>query len=47
MQEPVARNGSHLAPDMIERYWEDGFLFPIDVLSRDEAQAYRTQLELV
>ena len=47
MQEPVARNGTHLAPDMIARYWEDGFLFPIDVLSRDEAQAYRTQLELV
>ncbi|MBF9053602.1 phytanoyl-CoA dioxygenase family protein [Rhodobacterales bacterium LSUCC1028] len=47
MQEPAARNGTHLAPDMIARYWEDGFLFPIDVLSRDEAQTYRTQLEWV
>lgn len=28
-----------------ERYWRDGYLFPIDVMSRDEASQYRNSLE--
>ena len=29
----------------IERYWEEGFVFPIRVMAKDEASAYRRQLE--
>lgn len=28
-----------------ERYLEDGYLFPVEVFTRDEAAGYRRQLE--
>ena len=35
----------HLHPDDCARYWDDGFLTPIDVIDPDEATALRTDLE--
>jgi len=36
-----------LSKPQIDRYWEDGFLFPLPVLSADQASDYRTQLEAI
>jgi non-haem Fe2+, alpha-ketoglutarate-dependent halogenase len=35
----------HLSKAEIERYWEEGFVFPIRVMAKDEALAYRRHLE--
>ena len=32
-------------PDIADRYARDGYVFPVDVLSRDRAAAYRQELE--
>lgn len=34
-----------LSPEAIEQYRRNGFYFPIDVLSREEARSYRQKLE--
>ena len=36
---------NHLSQDQIDRYWKDGFLFPIRVLSEADTAAARTELE--
>ena len=36
-----------LSKQQTDRYWEDGFLFPLTVLSADQAKDYRTQLESI
>ena len=36
---------THLSNEQIAAYWDDGFLFPIPVLSGDMANRYRNQLE--
>lgn len=39
--------GNYLSAEQVERYWEDGFLFPIPVLPAEEAQACRAELEQI
>ena len=34
-----------LSQSQADQYWEDGYLFPIDVFSADEAATYRAELE--
>jgi ectoine hydroxylase-related dioxygenase (phytanoyl-CoA dioxygenase family) len=34
-----------LSPDQVARYQRDGYLFPIDCLTRDEVRHYRARLE--
>ena len=34
-----------LSPDAVDQYRRDGFYFPIDVMSREEARSYRSKLE--
>ena len=31
--------------DQVTAYWRDGFIFPVPVMSRDEANKYRKALE--
>ncbi|WP_170365958.1 phytanoyl-CoA dioxygenase family protein [Ruegeria arenilitoris] len=36
-----------LTPSQAAQYWEDGFLFPLDILSADEAAQVRSELEQI
>ncbi len=47
MPEPIPLVRGRLAPETADRYWEDGYLFPIDVLSREDAAAARAELETI
>ena len=38
---------SSLSKTQIEQYWDDGFLFPLDVVTAKEAVDYRSQLECI
>jgi len=38
---------SKLSAAQCDQYWDDGFLFPLQVLSTDTAAAYRRQLEAI
>ncbi len=38
---------SVLTTDQRDRYWEDGFLTPFSVFSKDEAEGYRSELEQI
>ena len=40
------RNG-RLSEAQKDAYWQDGYLFPLPVLSPDEARAYRAELEMI
>jgi len=35
----------HLSSNLTDRYWNDGYLFPVDVLDAQEAANYRAELE--
>ncbi len=45
MLTPLSLNDGRLGDTLIQQYWDDGFLFPIQVMSAEQAQRYRTQLE--
>lgn len=45
MTHPVSLEAGRLSPQDVTQYWEDGFLFPIPVMSREEAQQLRGHLE--
>ena len=44
---PLTLNAGRLRQQDIERYWEDGFLFPIPAISPDAALEFRRQLEMI
>ena len=44
---PLTLNAGRLRQQDIERYWEDGFLFPIPAISPDAALEFRHQLEMI
>lgn len=43
----LALNAGKLDCAQVEQYWEDGFLFPIPIMERAEAENWRADLELV
>jgi hypothetical protein len=45
MQTSVQLEKGRLGKDAIAQYWEDGYLFPIDAMSREEAVSLRRDLE--
>ena len=47
MPTPLALTGGHLSADQTEHYWEDGFLFPLQVFDETEAAQYRAELEAI
>ena len=44
---PLKLNAGRLRQQDIMRYWEDGVLFPIPVISPDAALEFRRQLEVI
>ena len=42
---PIVLENGRLTETDRNRYWEDGYLFPVPVLPNDEAQALRSELE--
>ncbi len=40
-------NAHELTQEQSDRYWQDGFLFPLSVFSEDEAAEFRAELEQV
>ncbi len=42
----VLENGQ-LDPQMQQQYWDDGYLFPLPALSREEALRYRAEMEAI
>ncbi|WP_415919360.1 phytanoyl-CoA dioxygenase family protein [Tateyamaria sp. SN6-1] len=47
MSHSLELNAGKLPADLVERYWEDGFLFPLPALSRDAAAHARAELEQI
>ncbi|SLN38609.1 1-deoxypentalenic acid 11-beta-hydroxylase [Roseovarius litorisediminis] len=47
MPTPLALTGGHLSAAQTEHYWEDGFLFPLQVFDETEAAQYRAELEAI
>lgn len=45
MPTPINLENGKLSDAQIQQYWDDGFLFPIQVMSAEQAQHYRTVLE--
>ena len=45
MAEAVKLTDGRLSEDQVTRYWEEGYLFPVDVIPPDEAAAMRAELE--
>lgn len=45
MPTPLPLTQGRLAADQVDRYWSDGFLFPIEVMPAAEALALRAELE--
>ena len=45
MPTPITLENGKLSDTHIQQYWDDGFLFPIQVMSAEQAQHYRTVLE--
>ncbi len=43
----VALENGRLGQSSIDRYWMDGFLFPVDVFTPDETAAHRAELETI
>lgn len=43
--QPIPLTEGRLSAEATERYWQDGFLFPVPVMSAEEAQALRGELE--
>ena len=47
MPEPLALENGRLTKRQTAQYWEDGYLFPIPVMTPAEAQALREELEQI
>ena len=47
MPTPVPLTNGKLSETARDAYWQDGYLFPIDVIPPEEAQAMRTELESI
>ena len=47
MPDPLALTQGALTADQTRHYWNDGFLFPIQVFDRDEAATHRAELEAI
>ncbi|NNE81143.1 MAG: phytanoyl-CoA dioxygenase family protein [Silicimonas sp.] len=47
MVDAVDLEGGHLPESAIKRYWDDGFLFPVQVMSAEAAAHARAELEAV
>ena len=47
MPASLATQNGHLSQAQIDQYWNDGFLFPLDGLSADEAAQARAELEAI
>ena len=47
MPNPIPLQTGRLGQSTAARYWDDGYLFPIPVLSAAEAAAYRAELEQI
>lgn len=47
MPEPLALENGRLTKRQTAQYWEDGYLFPIPVMTPTEAQALREELEQI
>ena len=45
MPDPINLKDGRLSDTDQDRYWQDGFLFPIQVMPTDEARAMRSELE--
>lgn len=43
--QPLALDHGKLTKEQIDQYWQDGFLFPFEVFSADEAAGYRARVE--
>ena len=39
--------GNFLSDSQIARYWDEGYLFPVSVFSKEEAASYRADLEKI
>jgi len=47
MPDPITLNDGRLSQAQVTQYWEDGFLFPIQVMTAAEAQNLRGELEQI
>jgi len=47
MATPLQLENGHLTDAQVKSYWDDGYLFPIQVLSDDEAAACRAEIEKI
>ena len=47
MPPPLPLENGRLTPEQQQQYWEDGYLFPLQVMSATEAQAMRDELEAI
>lgn len=47
MLDTLNLQGGRLGPSLVDQYWDDGYLFPIEVMPPDEAAAARAELEAV
>ncbi len=45
MLKSIELKDNRLSDAQVKAYWEDGYLFPIPVFSKDEARAFRQELE--
>lgn len=43
----MPQQDNHLLQDQVDQYWRDGFLFPLDIFSPDEAASHRAELEQI
>jgi len=47
MADALTLEDGHLSEAQVAQYWQDGFLFPINALSGEEAASYRAELEAI
>ncbi len=47
MTTPIALTNGRLKPEQIDEYWENGFVFPVSVFDRAEADSLRAELEAI
>ncbi len=47
MTTPIALTNGRLKPEQIDEYWENGFVFPVSVFDRTEADSLRAELEAI
>jgi hypothetical protein len=47
MSASISLENGHLSDALVAQYWRDGFLFPLDGLTAEEAAAARVELEKI